>query len=312
LQNQSIKTYDICIAADWEYDADFLGLIEKYALELGLTTLLVTENNLRNTIFKIENGKLQFRYLFDRASDTNPAFRILNDIFIEQKIPIFDSLLQLFWASDKATMHLEFIENGLQTPFTIILPSYKNVEKIQLSIHDLASLGRPFIIKPANTTGGGIGVVDGAETLQDVLKARVEFKNDKYLLQKKIIPIERENRRFWFRGFYACELIRFTWWNDLTHISHILTEQEIDYFELSEMFNILIKIADISKLNFFSTEIALNELNQLVVVDYVNESCDMRLKSKHYDGVPDLIVENIANSIIKYLYSYISGIKKKD
>jgi nicotinamidase-related amidase len=34
-----------------------------------------------------------------------------------------------------------------------------------------------------------------------------------------------------------------------------------------------------------------------VVVDYVNEMCDMRLKSQHPDGVPDHIVESIAASV---------------
>jgi len=38
---------------------------------------------------------------------------------------------------------------------------------------------------------------------------------------------------------------------------------------------------------FFSTEIAMTPAGQFVTVDYVNEICDMRLQSRHPDGVPD-------------------------
>jgi hypothetical protein len=46
-------------------------------------------------------------------------------------------------------------------------------------------------------------------------------------------------------------------------------------------------------LEFFSSEIALTNDGLFVAVDYVNEICDMRLQSKHYDGVPDAIVAQI-------------------
>jgi len=41
--------------------------------------------------------------------------------------------------------------------------------------------------------------------------------------------------------------------------------------------------------DFFSTEIALAKDGRYVVVDYVNDPCDMRPQSKHFDGVPDTI-----------------------
>jgi hypothetical protein len=38
-----------------------------------------------------------------------------------------------------------------------------------------------------------------------------------------------------------------------------------------------------------------------VVVDYVNDICDMRLQSAYIDGVPDLIVTEICRKIAKHL-----------
>ncbi len=74
--------------------------------------------------------------------------------------------------------------HGIETLYTIIISPYNHKREVELSLSELAQLGRPFIIKPANTTGGGIGVVTGAETLKDVLEARQHHKNDKYLLQE--------------------------------------------------------------------------------------------------------------------------------
>ena len=47
-------------------------------------------------------------------------------------------------------------------------------------------------------------------------------------------------------------------------------------------------------------EIARDARGRLLVVDYVNEICDMRLQSAHPDGVPDAVVARIANRIAAY------------
>jgi len=296
------QTYDFCVATDWEYDKDFVSLIEQVAREkYALTTYVVEPFNLDETIHRVHNGELNFRFFYDRGSDSSPEFLALHNLMLQNAIPILDSLERLKWTSDKATMHLEFIANGLVTPYTIIIPPFNTTEKILLSVVNLANLGRPFIIKPANTTGGGIGVVDGAETLQDVLTARKVYDNDKYLLQEKVKPIEQDGRRFWFRGFFCCGKIYCSWWDDTTHVYELLSPEHVKTYQLNELFNIVEKISKIIQLNFFSTEIAFSQNGKFVVIDYVNEICDMRLKSLHRDGVPDEIVHKIVNHIVDYV-----------
>jgi hypothetical protein len=295
------QIYDFCVATDWQYDKDFVNLIEQIAREkYSLTTYLVESFNLNETIDRVRNGDLNFRFFYDRGSDSSPEFLELHNLMLQNAVPILDSLERLKWTSDKATMHLEFIANGLITPYTIIIPPFNTTEKILLSLVDLARLGRPFIIKPANTTGGGIGVVDGAETLQDVLTARKVYDNDKYLLQEKVKPIEQDGRRFWFRVFFCCNNIYCSWWDDTTHVYEMLSPDHVKAYQLDELFNIVEKISKIIQLNFFSTEIALSQNGKFVVIDYVNEICDMRLKSVHRDGVPDAIVHKIVNHIVDY------------
>lgn len=297
-----VTNFDLCIASDWIYDNDFISIIEDYARKKNLSTYIVRLQNLEETVSLIKKKQLFFRYFFDRASDTSPEFLNLHQIFSEQNVPVFETKEQIKWTSDKATMHLEFISNGLNLPYTIILPSYRETADIMLSLTDLTNLGRPFIIKPANTTGGGIGVVDGAETLQDVISARLEFEYDKYLLQEKIFPANIDGKRFWFRGFYACGDIFLCWWNDVNHRYEFLSSEDEEKYNLQRMYPIVEKIAEICKLNLFSTEISMNNEERFTVVDYVNESCDMRLQSKHFDGVPDRVVYQIAKRLIDFIY----------
>jgi len=290
------------MATDWEYDRDFVELIARVAFyEYGLRTHVVEPANLQETIDRYRDGSLDFNFFYDRGSDTSPEFMELNDLAARDNVPILDSMQQLKWASDKATMHLEFIANGLRAPYTIIIPPHTKQPALYLSEVDLAKLGSSFIIKPANTTGGGIGVIEGAETNQDILKFRQEFKDDKYLLQERIEPLAKDGKRFWFRGFFCCGLVTCSWWDPRLHIYELLTPEHVEMYRLEELYSLVEKISRIIRLNFFSTEIALNGQGQFIFIDYVNEVCDMRLKSKHGDGVPDQIVTQIAKKIAAHV-----------
>ena len=61
------------------------------------------------------------------------------------------------------------------------------------------------------------------------------------------------------------------------------------------------KIHEICGLLFFSTELAITDDDKVYAIDYVNEICDMRMQSKHIDGIPDDIVKRIAEKIVRYL-----------
>jgi hypothetical protein len=194
-------------------------------------------------------------------------------------------------------MHLEFITAGINVPYSIIIPPHSQLEDLFISIDDLEILGRPFIIKPCNTTGGGIGVVTGAETLKEVLTARLKHSDDKYLIQENIHPIMIDGKRAWYRCYWAFGKSICVWWDDQTHIYNIIQPEEIEKFRLKKLFQITKTIQRLTRLDFFSTEVALNAKDKFVVIDYVNDQCDMRLKSLHPDGVPDETILKIINNM---------------
>ncbi|HPN39195.1 MAG TPA: hypothetical protein PL041_12410, partial [Melioribacteraceae bacterium] len=96
------------------------------------------------------------------------------------------------------------------------------------------------------------------------------------------------------------------WWNDLTDIYDILAEEEIERYNLHKLLTITKKIAKISGLDYFSTEIALSTDGEFYVIDYLNDQCDMRFQSIHPDGVPDIIV----NKFIDNLGEKVKKLKK--
>ena len=191
-------------------------------------------------------------------------------------------------------MHLELIHSGIFTPYTIIIPPFIDVPL--LPEIDLNPLGEQFVIKPANG-GGSEGVVLGASTLDHIRRARMEYPKHKYLIQAYITPRMLGERPAWFRVFFAGGEVIPTWWHPSTHVYTELAAHERENYELERLWEIGGRIAAICKLDWFSTEIAWTE-QEYVVVDYVNDQIDMRSRSKAVDGVPEGVIQRIAQNLV--------------
>lgn len=296
-----MEIFDLALAYTWEYDEDFIQLIEDTLQASGISTFRIREYNRDEVTQGLLEKEFKFNFFLDRASDADENFESLAKILSRRRTVILNDYPNVDFATDKATMHLEFISKGINTPYTIIISPFSKNKEIEFKLSELTSLGRPFIIKPANTTGGGIGVVTGAESLGDVLLERQRLVNDKYLLQRKIIPLEKDGRRFWFRCFWAFGKIFNCWWNDITHYYEPVIDSDIKKYNLRELYKIVSKINNICGLDFFSTEIALTPEDKFIVVDYVNDQCDMRFQSKHLDGVPDEVIYKIVFSLRDFI-----------
>ncbi|MGB9561337.1 MAG: ATP-grasp domain-containing protein [bacterium] len=278
---------------DWEYDERFIKLLDKKLIEAGKSSYIVGFYNLEETVIKVLKGHLKFKFVLDRASDTTKSFKSLVSLLERDGSRFINEPYKVNRANNKATMHLEFLTAGINVPYTIVLSPSDRVEKSALS-----PIGIPFVIKPAEG-GGGYGVVLGAGTLYDVIKAREKHSNGLILIQEEIVPKIYENKPCWFRVFYACGKILPCFWDPKTHRYSKLSEEEKRVF--SSLFEIASKIYNVSGLNFFSTEIALTRDERFVVVDYVNDQCDMRFQSDADDGVPDEIIDEIAESIVNFV-----------
>ncbi|OGV98918.1 MAG: hypothetical protein A3I04_02060 [Nitrospinae bacterium RIFCSPLOWO2_02_FULL_39_110] len=286
---------DFAIGWDWEYDRDFVYLIDYECNKRGLQGYLVYPDNVDETIAKLSKGEITFKVFLDRASESSNKFISLIKLLKKKGVAFVNEPELSVRANDKSIMHLEFLSNGLYVPYTIILSPYEDNPDMDLS--SLHVIGTPFIVKPADG-GGGRGVVLGVKTAYDIVKAREKHGKDKYLIQEEIIPAVIRGRKAWFRSFYVYGNIILCWWDNQTGEYHRVTSRAERRYKFKELKRITKKIAEIARINFFSTEIAMTKTGRFVVVDYVNDVCDMRLKSKAFDGVPDDVVMDIVREFV--------------
>jgi hypothetical protein len=286
--------YDLCLAWNWEYDLDFVRILEGACRRRRIFLYGATPQTVDAILGRLRSRELDILVLLDRASESDPLFVPLVEWSIAHGVYEINPHERAVRAMNKACMHLEFITGGIHTPHTIILSPWN--EQHELGGIDLRPLGHRFIIKPAHG-GGGEGVVHEASSLSQVMISRQEFPNDHYLLQAHIEPAELAGRPAWFRVIYCGGLVFPFWWNPKTHVYAPVTEEEVERHGLGMLRATALRIAGVCGLDIFSTEIALIPTGVFVAVDYVNHPIDLRLQSATPDGVPDAMVHRIAGRI---------------
>jgi hypothetical protein len=294
-------SYDLCVAWNWEHDADFVALLDTVCRSKALSLLQITPGNLADMLHALAERQIGFRAFFDRASDVDTQFMPLVQRVHDDCIYFINSHERASRTWDKAVLHSLLITAGLDVPQTIILPAY--AEQPDLSSIDLVSIGEQFTIKPAHG-GGGVGVMTNITSWDQVLSARQEHATDQYLLQSHVVPKELALRPAWFRVIYCAGQVFPCWWNPSNHIYTPVTDEEKNSHGLDPLYDIAVAIARLCGLDLFSTEIALTSDGLFVVVDYVNDQIDLRLQSKAVEGVPDDIVRAVAERLVNHVVNY--------
>lgn len=296
-----MKIFHLCIAFDTPEEIDFIDFLQKATHKRGMSTYVVSHYNLDETIDNVYGGHLGFLSYYDRASDTTPAFLSLYKLLKEQRTLIFQNIEKQCRAADKAVMHYQFEKEQIPVPRTMVAAKNPINDFFDITEEDLRQFKKPFVIKPAVNTGASLGVNTNAYSLKDVSRAWHDHPDEKYLIQEKICEKRKDGRKFWFRVFHICDETKICWWDPDTFCYKLPAPEEISKFNLDKMYFLTKKIADLCQLKFFSTEFAMDESGNFFAIDYVNEICDMRIQSKHVDGVPDDLVRSISDIIIDHL-----------
>lgn len=282
---------DIGILWEWEYDERFVALVDSVCQREGRTSYLVAPHNLEESLARMKAGELFFRVVLDRATDGDPAFLPVLRFHQERNCRIINDPEKAARTHNRAVMHLELMNSGLFVPHTLMFSPGDSIDE-----HALETIGRPFVLKTVEGQGGGEGVVVGARFVRDIERLREQYPEKMILAQQHITPREFRGRRCWFRVFFTCGKVIPCFWDDRTHVYHRLIPEEEELFK--ELFSITRVIHQIAALEFFSTEVVQTVDGKFVVVDYINDQCDMRFQSDTPDGVPDSVIEEIARAIV--------------
>jgi hypothetical protein len=286
--------HDLCLAWNWEHDAGFARFLDEACRARGVSLWQVGPNDLALAVERLNRGESTFRLLLDRASEDDHRFTALAEWARGHGADCVNPFELARRAANKATLHRAIFATIL-TPFTIILPAQRVAP--ELPAVDLTLVGgHAFTIKPARG-GGGAGVVNAADTLEQVAQARLQFPDDEYLLQTRIVPVVLGGRPAWFRMIYCTGETFACWWATDSHRYHLVTTAEECHYHLAGLTRIAQELARLAGLQLFSTEVALTAEGQLLAVDYVNDPIDLRLQSQTPEGVPDQIVQFIAENL---------------
>jgi hypothetical protein len=291
-RHQPPHRFDVVALWDWEFDDDFIHLLLTGAYERNLSARAFHTSEFSSFAHLFPQLPPP-RRVIDRASDVQPALLPMLSEWRQHGSQLINDAQQMVWCKDKATMHLELVQQGIPVPHGIILSRQDHVETAVTEA--LQKLGSPFVVKPAEG-GGGEGVILEAQSIHDLHKALAESKSGKIILQKRVQPTLLNGRRAWFRVFYVQGQLIPCWWDDLTHLYKKADDLSADLTQA--LCSMVRRIAAIAAIPFFSSEIALTAEGELFVIDFVNEMCDMRLQSRHKDGVPNELVHHIIHLLL--------------
>ncbi len=92
--------------------------------------------NVLEILHRLRTGDIAFLTFLDRASDDDDSFEPLVRYLAKSSTHFYNLNDHVARANNKATMHLEFITNGLYAPYTIIISPYNKKRELELSLSE--------------------------------------------------------------------------------------------------------------------------------------------------------------------------------
>jgi hypothetical protein len=284
-------------------DADdlFIHRVQQHCAELRLNFFLIEPLWIEPFRVYFEWGQVRARVLLNMHSEHHlpqEPFHRLVRLAHERGTKVIDPPDVALAAFNKARLHPQLLTAGIPVPQTIIVPAPSSAPA-QIPEPDLASLGSPFVIKPSMGYGRK-GVIQNATTLKDLDRAHALWPDEHFLLQRRVIPRVRNQEPLYFRVYYVFGSLWLSWWNCYTDRYRTVTPRDIEELGLAPLSEIVCRIARLTGMKFFSSEIAQMETGEFVVIDYVNDQCHMLSQGSHPGiGVPDEIVAGIARRLVE-------------
>ncbi|MBN1354632.1 MAG: hypothetical protein JW994_08210 [Candidatus Omnitrophica bacterium] len=281
----------------------------------GMSYILIDRPNLESITGRCRDGAFRLKFYLDMASETftpNDAYLNLNYLLKKSDTKIVDDPDDVKISADKSLTHCNLMARGVPVPYTVIT---KGAECLRpLTDQERLGLGHFFVVKPALGYGRrGVKFTD-YDNMQKAVNESLQAKmGDTLLIQEFIEPAHIGGRKGWFRIFYIFGEIIPCWWDPEKSTYHEVLMHEIYEYKLLPLIEITRKIAHITRVDWFSTEIAINKKNnEFIAVDYVNDQCWVNPKSKSPDGIPDDILSRMAYRIVEKAHYHIRRLPLKN
>lgn len=294
------RTFDLAMTHKLDADDFFIHRVQWHCAERRLNFFLIEPLWVDLFLQRLEAGELQVRVLLNMHSehhDPDEIYHRLVRTAHARGTAVIDPPDVALAAFDKARLHPRLVEAGLPVPPTVIVPGNAR-GTFRLSDADRATLGSPFIVKPSLGYGRR-GLVTDAEGEGDVDRSAAMWPGADYLLQRVIVPRDLGGEPAYFRVYYVFGAVFCAWWNCFTDRYRVLTPSDEERLALSPLRVLVGRVAELTGMRFFSSEVAVTEAGEFVLIDYVNDQCHMLAQSASPSmGVPDDLVAEIARCLV--------------
>ncbi len=296
-----MRTYDLVMTHKLDADDFFIHRVQQRCAELGLNFFLIEPSWVHEFLAKLEQRHIHARVLLNLHSEHHqpdePYHRLVRTAF-ELGVRVIDPPAVARAAFDKARLHPRLLGAGFHVPFTVIVPR-DEVAAVELSPLDRANLGTPFVIKPGLGYGKR-GVILDATGRDDLLRSAAAWPETDYLLQRRVVPRTLDQDPAYFRLFHAFGQVWCCWWNCFTDRYRAVSDEEMRRHQLQPLLEIPHRLAALTAMTFFSTEVALTDRGEYILIDYLNDQCHMLSQSANPAmGVPDEVVVGIARRLVE-------------
>ncbi len=290
-------------------DADdfFIHRVQLHCARLGLNFFLIEPLWVESFTDKLAKGEIAVRVLLNMHSEhhqPDEPFHKLVRLAHQRNARVIDPPDLALAAFDKALLHPRIIAAGLNAPYTVVVPE-SEIATRRLTDEERARLGSPFVIKP-NLGYGRKGVILDAASEADLARSHALWPGGSYLLQNRIAPKLINGTPAYFRVYFVFGTVWLSWWNCFNDCYRLVSAEEVELHGLKPLREIVERVAQISQMRFFSSEIALTDASEFVLIDYVNDQCHLLTQSANPQiGVPDELVAAIAQRLVEAAHQMI-------
>lgn len=296
-----MRIYDLVMTHKLDADDYFIHCVQQQCAAARLNFFLVEPLWVELFYEGLQKGRIWPRVLLNMHSEHHEPqdiFHRLVRLAAERNTQVIDPPDRALEAFDKGRLHPRLVAAGISVPFTVVVPN-ERAASFELSEPERAALGSPFVIKPSMGYGRR-GVVMDATSERDLARSVAGWPGGNYLLQRRISPRDLQGSPAYFRVYYVFGSTWCAWWNHKNDNYRVVTAEEMTQFSLAPLRETIQKIATLTGMNFFSTEMAQTDAGDFVVIDYVNDQCHMLSQTASPTiGVPDALVGGIAKRLVE-------------
>jgi hypothetical protein len=296
-----MRTYDLVMTHKLDADDWFIHCVQRACADRRLNFFLVEPLWVESFLHEFDRRQLWARVLLNMHSEhhqPDDIFHRLVRLASRHDTRVIDPLDTALAAIDKASMHYRLIHSGIHTPYSVVVPHHQ-IETFRLNDAQRAALGQPFVIKPAMGYGRR-GVILDATSESDLSRAAQAWPDHSYLLQQRIQPRLIDGAPAYYRIFYVFGSTFTCCWNCYNDHYGPVETIDIGNTPLWPLDALAHRIAELTGMNFFSSEVALTPSGEFVAIDYVNDQCHMLSQSANPQiGVPDDLVAAIAERLVQ-------------